>query len=99
MVCWGSSIAVKDKKRQNKLISRAGSVLGFSLDTLEVVSERRMMSKLRAILENTCYPLYEYLCALGSSLSSRLLHSHCSKEQFRRSFVPAAFRLYNSSHH
>eukprot|EP00064_Thunnus_orientalis_P000565 superscaffoldBa00000029_g566 len=72
---------------------------GCSLDTFEVVSGMRMMAKLWAILDNASHPLYEYLCALGSSLSNRLLHPRCSKERFCRSFLPEAITLYNSSHH
>lgn len=45
VVCWGSSSAALEKKRLNKLTLMAGSVLGCSLDTLEVVTERRMMAK------------------------------------------------------
>ena len=39
VVCWNSSITAADRKRLNKLIKRASSVLGCSLDTVEVVGD------------------------------------------------------------
>ena len=38
-VCWGGSMMDKDAKRLNKLVKKAGSVLGESLDSLESVVE------------------------------------------------------------
>ena len=42
MVCWGSSISAADRKKLDKVIKKARSVLGCPLDTVEVMSERRM---------------------------------------------------------
>lgn len=95
VVCWGSSISTADRKRLDKLIKKAGSVLGCHLDPVEVVGERRMMAKLSSMLENNSHPLQDTLTALESSFSDRLLHPKCVKERFRRSFLPAAVRLFN----
>ena len=37
VVCWGSSIGASDTNRLNKLIRKAGSVIGCKQDTLEAV--------------------------------------------------------------
>lgn len=42
VVCWG--ITVVDRKRLSKLLKKAGYVLGYSLDSVEEVVERRMMA-------------------------------------------------------
>ncbi|TWW57314.1 putative RNA-directed DNA polymerase from transposon BS [Takifugu flavidus] len=95
IVCWSSSITDRDRKRMDRLVRRASSVLGCPLDSVEVVGNGRMMAKLSSMLNNTSHPLQDTLAALGSSFSERLLHPRCVKERYRRSFLPAAVRLHN----
>ena len=42
VVYWSSSISTADRKRLDKLIRSANSVLGFPLDSVQVVGERRI---------------------------------------------------------
>ena len=56
VVCWGSS---SDTKRLNKLIRKAGSVIGWKQDILEAVMERRTLKN--------CYPSWIILSTLSSS--------------------------------
>ncbi|TWW53905.1 hypothetical protein D4764_0186440 [Takifugu flavidus] len=74
IVCWSSSITDRDRKRMDRLVRRASSVLGCPLDSVEVVGNGRMMAKLSSMLNNTSHPLQDTLTALGSSFSERLLH-------------------------
>nr|XP_054594642.1 RNA-directed DNA polymerase from mobile element jockey isoform X1 [Nothobranchius furzeri] len=97
VVCWGSSISAGDRKRLNRLIRRASSVLGCPLDPVEVVSDRRMTAKLSSMLNNISHPIQVTLTAMNSSFSGRLRHPRCGTERFRRSFLPTAVRLYNRS--
>ena len=97
VVCWGSGSTERDRKRLNKLVRRASSVLDCPLETIEQVGERRMLAKLISIMDNTSHPLHGTLRALSSSFSSRLLHPQCKKERYRRSFIPSAVRLFNSN--
>ncbi|CAM4584620.1 unnamed protein product [Leuciscus chuanchicus] len=97
VVCWGSSISTADRKRLDKLIRKASSVLGIPLDTVQEVGERRMVAKLSSLLQNASHPLYVTITSLSSSFSHRLIHPKCLKERYRRSFLPAAVRLYNQS--
>ncbi|KAI4898445.1 hypothetical protein NFI96_000501 [Prochilodus magdalenae] len=83
VVCWGISISMADRKRLNKLLKRAGSVLGSPLDLVQLVGDRRMLAKLASMLENDSHPMHETLAALGSSFSDRLLHPKCMKERYR----------------
>ncbi|KAI3366515.1 hypothetical protein L3Q82_000644 [Scortum barcoo] len=79
IVCWASSIT--DRRRMDRLVRRASSVLGCPLDSVEVVGNGRMMAKLSSLLNNTSHPLQDTLTALGSSFSERLLHPRCVKER------------------
>ncbi|XP_054872156.1 uncharacterized protein LOC111569300 [Amphiprion ocellaris] len=97
VVCWGAGSTERDRKRLNRLVRRAGSVLDCSLDSIEEVGERRMLAKLTSIMDNPSHPLHDTVGSLSSSFSSRLRHPPCKKERYRRSFIPSAIRLYNIS--
>ena len=95
VVSWASGISVVDRKRLDKIIRKASSVLGCPLDPVEVVGERRVRAKLSSLMDSVSHPLKDTLTGLESSFSDRLLHPRCVKERYRRSFLPAAVRLYN----
>ncbi|KAI3360661.1 hypothetical protein L3Q82_002527 [Scortum barcoo] len=56
VVCWGGSISKKDTSRLDKLIRRAGSVVGTKLDSLVTVAESRTLDKLLDIIYGQCQP-------------------------------------------
>ncbi|KAI3365315.1 hypothetical protein L3Q82_010405 [Scortum barcoo] len=58
VVCWGGSISKKDTSRLDKLIRRAGSVVGTKLDSLVTVAESRTLDKLQDIMDNASHPLH-----------------------------------------
>jgi len=95
--CWGGGKTDKDARRLDKLVKKAGSVLGRSLDTLGTVVERRTRRKMQAIMDNVSHPLYHALAGQSSSHSRRLISLRSRTERHRRSFVPTAIRLYNTS--
>ncbi|KAI3359206.1 hypothetical protein L3Q82_002733 [Scortum barcoo] len=64
IVCWASSITDRDRRRMDRLVRRASSVLGCLLDSVEVVRNGRMMAKPSSMLNNTSHPLQD---TLGSS--------------------------------
>ncbi|TWW52968.1 hypothetical protein D4764_0216870 [Takifugu flavidus] len=97
VVCWGAGIKAKDANRLNKLIKKAGSVVGCRLDNLDEVVRDRMVLKLRTIMDNPSHPLHNTVDKLRSSFSNRLLQPRCSKERDRKSFLPSAIKLYKSS--
>ena len=96
-VCWGGSATERDTRRLDKLIRKAGLVLGRCVDSLGVMVERRMWTKLSDIMENTNHQLHHTLMKQSSSHSGRLTALRSRTECHRRSFVPTAIRLFNSS--
>lgn len=98
VVCWSSSISTADRKKLDKIIKKASSVLGCPLDSVQEVGDRRMMAKLSSLMDNDSHPMQDTITALSSSFSDRLLHPKCVKERYRRSFLPAAVRMYNKQH-
>lgn len=97
VVCWGSGISARDRKRLNRLVQKASSVLGSPQDLVEVVSEQRIVAKISSLMDNISHPMHQTLAALNSCFSSRLLQLRCERERLRRSFLPAAVRLYNDA--
>ena len=69
VVCWAPGSTERDRKRLNKLVRKATSVLGCPLDSVEEVAERRVLSKLRSIMDNTSHPLHHTVEELSSSFS------------------------------
>ena len=96
VVCWGGSMTLRDRNRLDKLIGRCVSVMGRRVDSVGEVLERRMRTLMQGILSNTRHPLHQCLSAQKSNRSDSLLSLRCRTEQFKKSFVPAALRLYNS---
>ena len=97
VACWGGSTSKGDFSRLEKLIRRAGSVVGTKLDPLATVAERRTMHKLLAILDNASHPLHTVITSQRSRFSERLLLPKCRTNRLRNSFVPRAIKLFNSS--
>ncbi|KAI3363870.1 hypothetical protein L3Q82_001469 [Scortum barcoo] len=97
IVCWASSITDRDRRRMDRLVRRASSVLGCPLDSVEVVGNGRMMAKLSSLLNNTSHPLQDTLTALGSSFSERLLHPRCVKERHILSLYSVQRRSFNTA--
>ena len=99
MVYWGGGIKAKDANKLNKLIKKAGKVIGSKLVTLEEVVEERLLAKVLAIRANTSHPLHDMIARQMSTLSfsNRLIQPRCLRERDRRSFLPSAIRLYNTS--
>ena len=67
VVCWGSCTTDKNCRRLDKLMKKASSVVGRSLDPLSALVEQRMRRKLYSVLENNKHPLHSILAGQRSS--------------------------------
>ena len=97
LVCWASRLRGADANRLNKLIRKANDIVGVELDSLTAVSDRRMLSKVRAILQYGSHPLHNALVEQRSTFSERLIAPTGTTECHKRSFLPVAIKLYSSS--
>lgn len=97
VVCWGGSIKRRDATQLDKLVRKAGSVVGAELDTLTSVAEKRFLRKILSILDNVHHPLHQTISRQRSSFRDRLLSLPCSIDRLRKLFVPQAIWLFNSS--
>ena len=77
---------VADANKLNKLICNASNVVGAELDSLPVVSEKRMLSKLRGILDTT---LRDMLVKHRSKFSERLISPTTVHHRASQEVIPA----------
>ena len=62
---------------QDKIIKKAGSVLGLRLESFETVVERRTLNKLLSIMDNNQHPLHHTVVRQRSTFSHSLLQLRC----------------------
>ncbi|KAI4887655.1 hypothetical protein NFI96_006169 [Prochilodus magdalenae] len=58
VVCWGGSVKKRDEMQLDKLVRRAGSVVGVELGSVVKVAERRTLHKLLSIMDDDGHPLH-----------------------------------------
>lgn len=61
VVRWGSRLRVADANILNKLIRKINGVVGEEVDSMTVVSDRRILIKLHVILDNITHSLHVVL--------------------------------------
>ena len=71
-ISWGSGIRACDSKKLNKLIRRAGYVLGTAVASLEEGMERTMVQKLLSIIDDNTHPLHNLVSKQKGVFSGRL---------------------------
>ncbi|KAI3367045.1 hypothetical protein L3Q82_009676, partial [Scortum barcoo] len=79
----------KDTSRLDKLIRRAGSVVGTKLDSLVTVAESRTLDKLLDIMDNASHPLHTVISNQRSLFSERLLLPKCRTNRLQELLCPS----------
>lgn len=87
---WGGSISAEDKNRINKMIKKAGSVIGLIPATLEATVEMRARSKLKLILGYKTIHCTMFLRVLEAHSGSdwRCLSAPLNNSESSSFFVP-----------
>ncbi len=68
-------VTANNGSRINKFIKNAGSVIGLTPDSLEMVLEERIRRRIQTILQFEGHPLFDVFSSLKSVLSARLKSS------------------------
>ncbi|TNN57721.1 hypothetical protein EYF80_032089 [Liparis tanakae] len=74
-----------------------GAGLLDCLASVASVADIRTLRRLLTILDNDHHPLRRTLTGQRSTFSGRLLSLSCSSDRLRKSFVPRAIQLFNTS--
>ncbi len=96
LTCWGGNISKQDKGRLDKIIKKAGSVVGRTQDNLDVLYERRLTKKLTDILHDQTHPLRQEFDSRIIERSGRMRVPKTRTARCSNSFVPRAISFFNS---
>lgn len=99
VVCWSSNIRACDTNRLDKMIKKAGSVLGLKLESLETVVESKMLNEIFPIIDNDQHPLHHTVDRQQGSFFHRLPQLSCQRNRYKKSFLPQAITLYNNNNY
>lgn len=90
VVCWGGrSLKKRDIACLDKLVRKAGSVVGAELDNQTSVT----MNWLLSIIDNPNHSLHSATSRQRSSFSDRLLSLSCSTNRLRKLLLPHTIQL------
>ena len=92
----GEGASTADKNRLDKLIRKAGPVIGAEQQTVQQVAEARTLNKLCSIMTKSTHPLHALKVIKSSTFGQRLIAPMCKIERCRKSFIPDAIRFYNA---
>jgi hypothetical protein len=99
-LCYQSSTKKADMERLEKIVSRAATIIGTDLTTLESLFQAAALSKLRKVRADASHPLHPVLAACESKRESsqRLRSIKARTNRMKDSFLPTVVRLHNETH-
>ena len=86
-----------DRGRVDKLIRKAGGVIGKKQDTLDTLYDRRTKNKLTDILNDETHPLRQTFDSFKIVRSGRFRVPKAKTDRYAKSFVPMAISKFNVS--
>jgi hypothetical protein len=97
-VCWWGNLSKQDSDRLEKIVKKAGSVVGKKQETIESVCQRRLTERLTSILADETHPLRPEFDSRRIDRSGRLRAPVARTSRFRNSFIPSAIHAFNQIH-
>ena len=98
VTCWGGNITQGDKDRVDRLIRKAGRVIGRNQDTLTDAYNDRLYKKVTNIFDDDTHPLRQEFDRLLIERSGRLRTPKVRTVRYQKSFMPKAVQIFNSHH-
>jgi len=95
---WGSNITDFDKKRLERVIKKASTLIGISQDSLKDMTDKKVYNKLTNIFKDESHPLRQEFDNLVIARSGRLRLPKVNTERYLKSFVPNAVKIFNSKY-
>ncbi|WP_419631026.1 reverse transcriptase domain-containing protein, partial [Thiolapillus sp.] len=97
-VCWGGNISKFDRGRLEKIVKKAGHVVGMPLDSFKTLYEKRLLKKLMQILNDPTHPMRHYFDSRRSNRSGRFLLPKTNTNRYKASFLPSALSVFNENY-
>ena len=92
---WGGNISDFDRKRMERIIRKAGAMIGVSQESFNDLNDKKVFRKLQSIFKDKTHPLRNELDNLFISRSGRLRLPKIKTERYRHSFIPRAIKIFN----
>ena len=97
-VCWGGDISKFDRGRLEKLVKKAGQVVGKPLDSFKTLHKKRLYRKLMQILNDPTHPMRHYFDSRRRNRSGRFLLPRTNTNRYKVSFLPSAPSVFNENY-
>ena len=97
-VCWGGNISKLDRGRLEKIVKKAGHVVGKPLDNFKTLHKKKLYRKLMQILNNPTQPMRHYFVRRHSNRSGRFLLLRTNTNCYKASFLPLALSVFNENY-
>ena len=97
-VCWGGNISKLGRGRLEKIVKKAGHVVGKPLDSFKTLHKKRLYRKLMQILNNRTHPMRPYFDSRHSNGSGRFLLPRTNRNRYKASFLPSALSVFNENY-
>ena len=95
-LCFFDSLGEGDVDRLAKLTRTARDVIGSEMTSLQDLHEKKVLRRVKAILNDPSHPLHSELESQRSvRASGRLLSVRARTNRFANSFISSAIRLFN----
>ena len=97
-VCWGENISKFDRGRLEKIVKKAGYVVGMPLDSFKTLYEKQPSKKLKQILNDPTHPVRHYFDSRCSNRSGRFSLPKTKTNRYKASFLPSALSVFNENY-
>ena len=94
----GGNISKFDRGRLEKIVNKAGHVVGMPLDNFKTLFEKRLFKKLMQILNDPTHPVKHYFGSRRSKRSGRFLLPKTNTNRYKASFLPSALLVFNENY-
>ena len=81
-VCWGGNISKFDRGRLEKIVKKAGHIVGKPLDSFKTLYEKQPLKKLMQILNDPTHPMRHYFDSRRSNRSGTFLLPKTNKNRY-----------------
>ena len=96
-VCWGGNISKLDRGTLEKIVKKAGHVVGRPLDSFKTLQKKKLYIKLMQILNDPTHPIRHYFDSRCSNRSGRFLLLRTNTNRYKASFLPSALSVFNEN--
>ena len=98
VTCWGGNITQRDKDKLDRIIRKAGRVIGSNQDTFTDIYNDRLIRKVTSIFDDDSHPLRQEFDKLLIGRSGRLRTPRVRTTRFQKAFLCKAVHVFNTNY-